>query len=521
MDGLSLFKMASILNRDYAGAKLNKISVSDDQMVLQLYAGRKTNLTIRVGDGNPVVFLGDSEIQVKADPLKMLNGAVVKRIHTRSYDRLMLIELEKRRPSGKLVMYQIIAELVGRNANVFVLNDDHNIIFNVNNRNIDDDRPIGMGQAYQPFKLNKQWDLDDLGDATGFNDLVGFYPVTSSHAEALTIGQPFVEAAALIRSVLLQDDLFYLDEKGRLIPFAIPEAVKILGLSDLGVSQGNKDLFKSENRRKKLKQYFSKKLTKHKNLLKKLNKELEAATDHEKLYAEADLLKSNLHILMGQAGDTVIYQYGDDGVEEIPFHVDRSVDYEYKVTSLYKRANRLSRSVPKIQERLDEVIGYMNSVTDDLFFLEGASDADVGELYTDIFMAKHKVKKQKDKYRFNRYQFGEAEYFVGRNSVINHELVFDFARSSDMWFHAQKIPSGHLILRKDGEPTEAEIAFGAQVVAAYSKHANESLVPVDYVHKKHVKKPKNTPMGFVIYHHFKTILVKPFSKEELDELAVH
>lgn len=516
MDGLSLYKVASILNKRFAGAKLNKISVADDHMVLQLYSGEKVNICIRVSGADPGVFIGDDEIQVKADPLKVMNGSVVKSIETRSYDRLMTFVLEKRRPSGKQVKYSVVAEMVGRNSNVFILNDSEKIIFSINSNNVDRDRVIGMGVKYQPFKLNKQWDLNDIGDVGKFNDLIGFYPVTAKHAGTITERCiSFAEAATFIKERIDIDEKFYIDEKMKIVPFKIDNPLKILGISDLSNVGQIKKQEKSTDRKKKLESYFNKKLKKYKHLLLKLGDDLKKAVDFESLYAEAEMLKGNLHIILGNTGVVTLYKYLNNGIEEVEFVIDSSINYEKKVHDLFKKANRLHRSVPRINERINEIESCIGNLMDDLYFLEDGSDEDVNEMYTDIFMSKHKVKKGKDKNQFIKYHFEDAIYYVGRNSVINHELVFGFARSADLWFHAQKIPSGHLILRKDGMPTDEEIEVAARIVAFYSKHSKETSVQIDYVQKKHVKKPKNTPLGFVIYHHFKSVGVKPFTQDEL------
>jgi len=57
--------------------------------------------------------------------------------------------------------------------------------------------------------------------------------------------------------------------------------------------------------------------------------------------------------------------------------------------------------------------------------------------------------------------------------------------------------------------TDDEKLKCAAIVAGLSRAKNDLKVTVDYTQKKHVKKPKNTPPGFVIYHRFFSVTVEP------------
>jgi predicted ribosome quality control (RQC) complex YloA/Tae2 family protein len=142
------------------------------------------------------------------------------------------------------------------------------------------------------------------------------------------------------------------------------------------------------------------------------------------------------------------------------------------------------------------------------------SEEEINILYLKIFAPKEKI-REKTRSSFLKYKYNDVSYFVAKNSLKNYELVFKFALPNDIWFHAQNIPSAHLLLRKDSDVTDEELEIAAKIVSYFSKHSDENKVPVDYTYRKYVKKPKNTSLGFVIYDKFKTIIVKPFSEKEL------
>ena len=55
----------------------------------------------------------------------------------------------------------------------------------------------------------------------------------------------------------------------------------------------------------------------------------------------------------------------------------------------------------------------------------------------------------------------------------------------------------------------------AQIVANYSEATQGTKIPIDYCFKKFVKKPPSSPLGFVFYTDFNTILVDPDKQKEL------
>jgi predicted ribosome quality control (RQC) complex YloA/Tae2 family protein len=84
------------------------------------------------------------------------------------------------------------------------------------------------------------------------------------------------------------------------------------------------------------------------------------------------------------------------------------------------------------------------------------------------------------------------------------------ASPQDLWFHTQKIPGSHVVVKTQGkEVDEKTILEAAYLAAFYSKARNSSKIPVDYTEKRYVRKPTGAKPGFVIYENFKTIIVDP------------
>ena len=79
-----------------------------------------------------------------------------------------------------------------------------------------------------------------------------------------------------------------------------------------------------------------------------------------------------------------------------------------------------------------------------------------------------------------------------------------------MFLHVQKQPGSHVIIVSDNrEISDKAIEEAAVIAAFYSSAAESSLVTVDYTPVKNLKKPVGAKAGFVIYHTYNSINVKP------------
>ena len=100
--------------------------------------------------------------------------------------------------------------------------------------------------------------------------------------------------------------------------------------------------------------------------------------------------------------------------------------------------------------------------------------------------------------------------YVGKNNFQNDELTFKFASNGDWWFHAKHAPGSHVILKTDGnEPTDRAFEEAAACAAFYSKLKDTTKADIDYVQKKHVKKPNASKPGFVVYYTNFSMTVTP------------
>jgi len=516
LDGLSITKAVNILKKRYEGQSVTKITSTEDSICIGIYSDDRSSVLIKITGGKPSVHTVFSSEGIADKFLDRLNGGTVTAIAGRKFDRVLWFDIEKRRPSGKMEKNRLLFELIGKMANAMLINEDGMVIWTFCKNNADGDRIMGIGQQYQMPKSNKMQTLDKYADKN-FAELLGFYPVTVKHAQKyMDNNYSFDETATFIRESL-EDEDFYIDDSGKLIPFKPFEGGEVMPFDKIREIVETKTQSKRDvSIRNRLVRYFEKQAEKYLHLKDKLAKELVVANDNEKISNMAELLKSNMYKIKGAKGTVELDEYTAEGVNKVAYEIPELFDVNKEVTKLYKRADKLKRSIPLIKDRMEEVDGIVDSALEQLYFIEiSADDDELRELLAEMKKkAPKQQKKQIKEKQFEKVEIGGGVAYIGRNSVSNHRLVFQFANPSDWWFHAQKIPSAHLIFRKDGIVTEEEIEACAGIVAGYSKAKNDLKVTIDYTQKKHVKKPKNTPPGFVIYHKFFSVIVEPVYLEE-------
>ncbi len=117
----------------------------------------------------------------------------------------------------------------------------------------------------------------------------------------------------------------------------------------------------------------------------------------------------------------------------------------------------------------------------------------------------HKRGGKKEKVTSKPFHYMSSDGFhmyVGKNNYQNDELTFKFASGGDWWFHAKGMPGSHVIVKCEGADTLPDRTFeeAAKLAAYYSKGRGQEKVEIDYIQKKHVKKPNGAKPGFVVYY---------------------
>ena len=101
--------------------------------------------------------------------------------------------------------------------------------------------------------------------------------------------------------------------------------------------------------------------------------------------------------------------------------------------------------------------------------------------------------------------------FAGASDADNDFLSTELAAPDDWWFHADKIPGSHVILRaREGvEPSRDTLRQAAAVAAYHSKARNAGTIAVHSARARYVKKPRGSKPGTVSVSRGTILRVRP------------
>lgn len=249
--------------------------------------------------------------------------------------------------------------------------------------------------------------------------------------------------------------------------------------------------------------------------------ELEECKDREEKRIFAELINANLYRLTKGQSVYELENYYDGTIARI--EVKPKLTPAENAQRYYKEYRKLRTAEEKLTQLIEQGrqdLEYLRTVLDELNRAE--TEREITEIRTELAnggFVKHKSQgKMKKNQPLPALEFTSPDGFrvlVGRNNVQNDTLSLKTAAKNDIWFHIQKAPGSHVVLVLDGkEPTDEAMEFAAKTAAYYSSGREAGTVEVDYTQVRNLKKPVGANPGFVIYHVYNSVLVKPENPEK-------
>jgi predicted ribosome quality control (RQC) complex YloA/Tae2 family protein len=255
-----------------------------------------------------------------------------------------------------------------------------------------------------------------------------------------------------------------------------------------------------------------------------------------------DLILSNIHLITGNESQITVDDYYSDPYSSISIPMKTTLTpsrnaQEYYRTYRKKKSKQLSVAA-FLEKELNEQ-NYLQSIIVAINNADSATDLEeikeelnkIGLSSTQVFNnakvdKKPKAKSLKNPPPLNPRKFESSdgyEILVGRNNFQNDRLTLKSSQKDDYWFHIQKAPGTHVILRTNKTtPPETSIQEAAMLAAWYSRNDSSGVsgykVTVDYCQVKNVWKPKDSAPGHVLYENFNSIFVETKMPENIKKM---
>jgi predicted ribosome quality control (RQC) complex YloA/Tae2 family protein len=474
---------------------------------------------------------------------KYLSGARVESIEKLGYDRVVRFDCAVREESGETTHRSLVFSLIGRSANVFLL-EGAQILAALRETTLEDyQEPAPPADKLDPFQLSPEL-LDTLlaqhaGDlvSTAYQHLLGF---TALYAEELARRAATQSPYAALTGLL--EELFERPPQPTLYTSAPLEEMKrdlgcaefVLTLSPIALLKAPAPFVQSyptvhqaadvrftllDDRRnflalrQQLQSQLSAKLKKQQTLLQNLTRERDGFSRGETQQRYGELLLANLQQAEKTATGFRVTDFYDAELPHIEIPAANQPTPQAAAEHYFKLARKARHGLQSLNARLPQVAAEITESEQRLAQLVTISQRAAKPAGQSNAPARPKPKTKEEKISgVRRYRSSDGyEMLVGRTDRDNDALTFRVAKSYDLWFHVADYPGSHVVLRNpQRQPVPPRtITEAAQLAAQFSHARRDARVAVNYCERKFVSKQKGAPPGQVRLSSFKTMLVEP------------
>ena len=488
---------------------------------------------------------------------KHLLGARLVEIRQPAMERCATFVFDCIDEMGYPVQKRLVAELMGRTCNLYLLAPDDRIIDCLRRVGLDESskRQALPGLYYQqPEKLEKQdprvcckEDYVNLLSTSGadllaqrlMDTLGGLSPLVCREAALFTAGDidarvsdldldPVAEKLALFfgEHLLHPAPCYYAQADGTPKQFAFcpirqygqyQQAESFSQLLDMYYTlRDRKDTIRAKSQAvRKTVSNLCQRLTRKIAIQ---EKELAATLDRERLRQLGDIVTANIHDIVKGETTLLAEDFYDEEMPIIEIPLSPVLSPQQNAAKFYKDYTRMKNAEKELTRQIalaGEELQYLQSVLHEL--QQADTEQELEEIRQELqaggYVRADTGKKRVKQARSQPMRFVSTDGFpiyVGRNNRQNDELTFKLARKDDIWLHAQKIHGSHVIISCGGEtPPDDTITQAAQLAAYYSQAQDGQNVAVDVTPVKQVKKPNAARPGMVVYYTYRTVFVNP------------
>ena len=554
------------------GARVEKIhQPSRDTVILLLRCESGRNkLLFAPNPAAPRLHLTSASPENPAEPpmfcmllRKHLSGARLAKIEQLPMERCAQFFFDCTDEMGYPVQKRLVAELMGRTCNLYLLDGDGRILDCLRRIGLDESskRAALPGLYYQdPEPITKAHPLEanyvnllcepgaDLLADRLMDCLGGLSPLVCREAALYAagstdarVGNIDVEAAAEKLELFFREHLehpapyFYAQADGTPKQFAF---CPILQYGKCGRSESFQQLLDGyyivRDKRAAMRQKSQAVRKTVTNLVQRLRrklaiqeKELEATYDRERHRQLGDIVTANIHRI--QKGQTTLQaeDFYDEDMKLIEIPISPILSPQQNAAKFYKDYARMKNAEKELTKQLElgeQELIYLQSVLEELDRAD--SEAALEEIRQELqqggYLKAESGKRKMKQGKLSPMRFESTDgypIYVGRNNRQNDELTFKLARKDDIWLHASKVHGSHVIISCGGTtPPDDTVTQAAQLAAYYSEAKGGQNIAVDVTPVKQVKKTPGGKPGMVIYHTYRTVIANPYADIVVDAL---
>lgn len=557
-DGIVVAELVHEFRKELLNGRIAKIAQPEpDELLLTIRTqDAQRRLLISADASLPLVYLTDSS---KPSPAtapnfcmllrKHIGGGRIVGITQPKLERIIRFTIEHLDEMGDLCRKELVVEIMGKHSNIIFCTQDGRIIDSIKHvsAQMSSVREVLPGRKYFiPDTMHKADPLTAAFDTfrellSGkpvplakaiYTSFTGLSPVTAEeicHLAGLDSSLPAKEYSDDVLYHLYTQASIYLSaiKEGRFAPAIYYDGMEPKEFSALALTH-----FSQYERREAasmsdvLKTYYAERsqitrirqksadlrhivqtaLERNRKKYDLQIRQLKDTKDREKYRVYGELINTYGYNTTPGAKTLEALNYYTNEMVSIPLDETKTPqENAQRYFSRYNKQKRTFEALSSLSQETKEDIVYLESVQTALDIARTEDDlAGIREELVNAGYIRRRFTKKKSKIKNTplHYISGDGYHiYVGKNNLQNDELTFGFAAPNDWWFHAKQAPGSHVIVRSNGdELPDTTFEEAGRLAAYYSSMRGGEKVEIDYVEKKHVKKPKGARPGFVVYY---------------------
>lgn len=560
LDGICVASLVKELNDKLIGGRIYKIAQPEaDELLLTIKnGGTQHRLLLSASASLPLAYLTE---QNKPSPMTAPNFCMLLRKHIQNgrilaitqpdLERIIHFEIEHLDELGDLCRKTLTIELMGKHSNIIFTNQEQMILDSIKHVSglVSSVREVLPGRSYFiPRTQDKHSFLNASGSEISailsaapqpvfkaiYQSFTGISPIMAqeichragidgdmptaalSQADMTALTDAAVQMAGDILAGAFQPVIAYVNGEPKefgVFPYTIFPA---------------KDQKQFDSVSTLLQEYYAEKnaLTRIRQKSADLRKIVQTALERNvkkydlQLQQMKDTEKKDKFRLYGELITTYGYGVaaGSKSFEALNYYTNEMVtvpldstipvmDNAKKYFDKYAKLKRTYEALSTLTEEVKSEITHLESISTALDM--AMKEEDLTEIKEELmetgYIRRHGAGQKKAKITSKPYHFVSNDgydIYVGKNNLQNDYLTFQLATGNDWWFHAKGVPGSHVLVRTNGETDMPDSTFeeAGRLAAHFSKNRGQDKVEIDYIQKKHVKKPASAKPGFVVYY---------------------
>lgn len=566
-DGIVISNLVKELNETIINGRISKIAQPENDALLLTIKGNhgQIRLLLSASASLPLIYLTKEN---KPSPLTapnfcmllrkhIANGKIIK-IHQPHMERIINFEIEHLNELGDICHKVLIVEIMGKHSNIIFCNDQGMVIDSIKHisAQVSSVREVLPGRDYFiPETQGKSNPLSASRELFWEKAYGRPLPVQKAIYTAFTGISPVVASELCFRAGIDGDrpsESLSEEEKGHLFhhftwlmddiregnfcPNLIKNGKEPIEFSAVGLTQyadytaleyssisevletfyADKDIFtRIRQKSADLRKVVNTVLERSRKKYDLQQKQLHDTKKRDKYKVYGELIHTYGYDLEDNAKKLEALNYYTNEMVSIP--LDPQLTPQENAQKYFDKYNKLKRTyeaLTELTEETKEEILHLESISTSLDI--AISEDDLTQIKEELVQfgyvkKKHSNKKTKIKSKPFHYLSSDGYHiYVGKNNFQNDELTFKFATGNDWWFHAKGMPGSHVVVKTNGdELPDRTFEEAGRLAAYYSNGRGTDKVEIDYLEKKHVKKPNGSKPGFVVYYTNYSLVASP------------